>query len=79
MAKALELKVYEKGQIVLPLALREKLRIKGGSRVRVFEYGGIVYLLPERGRRKVSEWEGILPSHPSLSRTLLRFRKKDFA
>ena len=33
------LKVLNKGQIVIPAAIREKYAIKPGNRVQMFEYG----------------------------------------
>ncbi len=77
--KTVALKVYEKGQVVLPLSLREKLRLKKGSRVRAFEYGGVIYLLPMKSPDFLSDAVGVLPPKPSLSKDLLRTRKKAFA
>lgn len=77
--KPLELKVYEKGQVVLPLSLREKLHLKKGSRVRAFEYGGVVYLLPPKKGASVNRLTGLLPSKPSLAKELLKARKRDFS
>lgn len=79
--KTVALKVYEKGQVVLPLAFREKLHLRKGSRVRAFEYGGVIYLLPNRSfsGSLFDEVAGIIPSKPSLSKELLNMRRKDFA
>lgn len=78
--KPVELKVYEKGQVVLPLALRQRLRLIKGSRVRAFEYGGVIYLLPKRSLDEaLAAATGFLPRRPSLAKELLKRRKKDFA
>ena len=79
MSRAVELKVYDKGQVVLPIALREKLHLKKGSRVRAFEADGMIYLLPPRSKAAVLRSSGILPARPALSKRLLKVRTRDFA
>jgi AbrB family looped-hinge helix DNA binding protein len=67
-----------KGQIVIPAKLRKKYRIKPGSKLRILEYGGILYLIPPVAD-PIKAASGFLPEKPSLSKRLLRERKKDFA
>jgi AbrB family looped-hinge helix DNA binding protein len=55
-----EAKMTSKGQITLPKAIRERLGLKKGDRVRfIVDDDGKVRLLP--AKRDVSELMGILP------------------
>jgi AbrB family looped-hinge helix DNA binding protein len=40
-------KVLAKGQIVIPGRLRKKHNIKTGQEIGVFEYDGLIYLVPQ--------------------------------
>ncbi len=53
-------KVLAKGQIVIPARLRKKHHIKPGQEIRVFEYDGLIYLVPPSSD-PVSEALGCLP------------------
>jgi AbrB family looped-hinge helix DNA binding protein len=37
-----------KYQLVLPRAARERLQLRPGMRITVFEKGGVIFLVPER-------------------------------
>ena len=69
-------KVLNKGQIVIPAALRRKYALKPGSKIQVFEYGRLIYLVPATDD-PVGEAKGCLPAGPSLSEELLHERKKE--
>lgn len=71
-------KVLGKGQIVIPAAIRRKYQIRTGSRVQIFEYGSLIYLVPP-SKDPVSDAMGCLPENPSLSGELLEERGRDFA
>lgn len=71
-------KVLGKGQIVIPAAIRKKYKIQSGSRIQIFEYGDLIYLIPP-SEDPVNEALGILPGKPSLARELLDERQKDFS
>lgn len=71
-------KVLGKGQIVIPASIRRKYQIQPGSRVQIFEYGNLIYLIPP-SKDPVSDAIGCLPEHPSLSGELLKERGRDFA
>lgn len=73
-----DLKVYEKGQVVLPLILREKLHLRKGTKARAFEYDGVVYLLGPPSKKAYQKAIGILPKFPSLSKELLKTKKREF-
>ncbi len=69
-------KVLNKGQIVIPAALRKKYAIKPGSKIQLFEYGRLIYLVPAIDD-PVGAAKGCLPAVPSLSDELLLERKKE--
>ncbi len=71
-------KVLAKGQIVLPASIRKKYRIKPGSKINVFEYDNLIYLVPP-SKNPVKASMGCLPESPSLPQELLKDRKKDFS
>ena len=71
-------KVLAKGQVVIPASVRKKYDIHPGSRIHIFEYGNLIYLVPPT-KDPVEQAMGCLPSEPSLSGELLKERKKDFA
>jgi AbrB family looped-hinge helix DNA binding protein len=71
-------RVLAKGQIVIPAALRKRYRIKPGSEVHIFEYGGLIHILPP-SEDPVASAMGSLPAKPSLTEELLEERKKDAA
>jgi AbrB family looped-hinge helix DNA binding protein len=70
-------KTLSKGQIVIPAGIRKRYRIEPGTRIQIMEYGGIIYLVPPV-EDPIRAACGLLPSKPSLSRKLLRERKKEF-
>jgi AbrB family looped-hinge helix DNA binding protein len=70
-------KILSKGQLVIPAALRKKYGIRPGCRVRVFEYGNLIHIVPPL-EDPVSSAMGCLPCAPSLAGELLEERRKDF-
>ncbi len=72
------IKVLGKGQIVIPAEIRKKYKIQPGNRIRIFEYGDLIYLVPP-SEDPVNEAMGLLPGKPSLTRELLDERQKDFS
>ncbi len=71
------LKVSAKGQVVLPARIRKKYGIRPGSRIQLFEYANLIYIVPPC-KDPVKEAMGCLPSKPSLSNQLLKERQRDF-
>jgi AbrB family looped-hinge helix DNA binding protein len=71
-----EAKILGKGQFVIPVKLRKKFGLKPGDAVRVFDYGGIIHVIPKSGNR-VKDAIGILPKKPSLARKLLKDRSRE--
>jgi AbrB family looped-hinge helix DNA binding protein len=71
-------KVLSKGQIVIPVGIRKKYEIKPGSKIQVFEYDNLIYLIPP-STDALRAAMGCLPGRPSLADELLTERQKDFA
>ena len=71
-------KVLSKGQIVIPAGIRKKYEIKPGSKIHVFEYDNLIYLVPP-STDSLRAAMGCLPGRPSLADELLNERQKDFA
>ena len=71
-------KVLAKGQIVIPASIRKKYSIQPGSEIQLFEYGDLIYLVPS-ANDPIKQAMGCLPATPSLSKKLLKERRKDFA
>lgn len=70
------IKVFGKGQIVIPAAIRKKYRIQPGMTIQIFEYGNIIYLVPP-SEDPVQRAMGCLSGQPSLAAELLEDRKRD--
>ena len=69
-------KVLNKGQIVIPAAIRKKYAIKPGNQVQMFEYGRLIYIVPQTDD-PIHDAKGCLPAEPSLSEELLAERKRE--
>ncbi len=71
-------KILAKGQVVIPAKLHKKYRIRPGAKLELLEYGDFIYLIsPVADPIKAAS--GSFPRKPSLTRGLLRDRKKWFA
>lgn len=70
-------KILNKGQLVIPASLRKKFGIRPGCKVRVFEYGNLIHIVPP-SEDPVAGAMGCLPGAPSLAGELLEERRKDF-
>jgi bifunctional DNA-binding transcriptional regulator/antitoxin component of YhaV-PrlF toxin-antitoxin module len=64
------------GWIVIPAELRRKYLIKPGDEIGVVDYGGVLSLVPML-ERPVEEARGILKGRKSLTRALLRERRRE--
>jgi AbrB family looped-hinge helix DNA binding protein len=71
-------KISTKGQVVIPAALRKKHRLNPGASVQIFEYGELICIAPV-SESPVADAYGALPRKPSLTKELLKERRKDFA
>lgn len=71
-----EARVLGKGQLVIPAKIRKKFGIKPGDALKVFEYGGVIHVIP-KSKNPVKDAIGILPRRPSLAKQLLEDRAKE--
>ena len=72
--------VSSKGQMVIPMAIREELGIEPGTRVAVRVEGGRVVLDPETLAakfRKIEQMRGITAGGPSGTDLLLEERRRE--
>jgi AbrB family looped-hinge helix DNA binding protein len=67
-----------KGQIVIPSALRRKLRLKEGAKFSIGERDGAIVLQPV-GNDPIEEGDGMLAGEPSLLEILLADRREEMA
>ncbi len=80
MVERTETRATEKGQIVIPAALRKKYGIKKGTRIQVFEKDDHIILnplTPELVRAKLQKLRGIVKGGPSLTKELEAERARD--
>ncbi len=80
MVEPTETRATEKGQIVIPAALRRKYGIKKGTRIQVFEKNGDIVLNPlsdEAIKARIEKLQGIIKGGPSLTKELEAERARD--
>jgi AbrB family looped-hinge helix DNA binding protein len=70
------LTISSKGWVVIPAPLREKYKLKTGSRVRVVDYGNVLSILPANDD-PIAESIGVLKGKTSLAKALLAEREKE--
>ena len=72
--------VSTKGQVVIPAAIRDELKIEPGTRIAVRLEGGRIILDPETlaaKLRKIKEMRGYTAGGPSMTDELLEDRRKE--
>ena len=80
MVELKETRATEKGQIVIPVALRKKYGIKKGTRIQVFEKDDHIVLnplTPQIIRQKIEKLYGSVKGGPSLTKELEAERARD--
>ncbi len=80
MVERSETRATEKGQIVIPAALRKKYGIKKGTRIQVYEQDDHIILnplSPEVIRAKLDKLQGIVKGGPSMTKELEEERARD--
>jgi AbrB family looped-hinge helix DNA binding protein len=80
MVERTETRATEKGQIVIPAALRKKYGIKKGTRIQVYAQDDHIILsplTPELIRAKLQKLRGIVKGGPSLTKELEAERARD--
>jgi AbrB family looped-hinge helix DNA binding protein len=66
----MNVRLSQKGWVVIPAALREKYGLKPGGRLQVVDYGGVLALIPAAGD-PVEAATGMLKGGGSLTEALL--------
>jgi AbrB family looped-hinge helix DNA binding protein len=80
MVERTETRATEKGQIVIPAALRKKYGIKKGTRIQVYEQNDHIVLnplSPEMIRARLNKLQGIVKGGPSMTKELEEERARD--
>jgi AbrB family looped-hinge helix DNA binding protein len=80
MVERTETRATEKGQIVIPAALRKKYGIKKGTRIQVYEQDDHIVLnplSPEVIRARLDKLQGLVSGGPSLTKELEEERARD--
>jgi len=80
MVERTETRATEKGQIVIPAALRKKYGIKKGTRIQVYAEDDHIILnplTPELIRAKLKKLRGIVKGGPSMTKELEAERARD--
>jgi AbrB family looped-hinge helix DNA binding protein len=80
MVERTETRATEKGQIVIPAALRKKYGIKKGTRIQVYEQDDHIVLnplSPEMIRARLDKLQGIVKGGPSMTKDLEEERARD--
>jgi AbrB family looped-hinge helix DNA binding protein len=80
MVERTETRATEKGQIVIPAALRKKYGIKKGTRIQVYEQDDHIILnplSPEMIRVRLDKLQGIVKGGPSMTKELEEERARD--
>jgi AbrB family looped-hinge helix DNA binding protein len=80
MVERTETRATEKGQIVIPAALRKKFGIKKGTRIQVYEKDDYIILnplSPQLIRQKIEKLYGSAKGGPSLTKELEAERARD--
>jgi AbrB family looped-hinge helix DNA binding protein len=80
MVERMETRATEKGQIVIPVALRRKYGIKKGTRIQVIDKGDQIILNPlsaEVIKAKLEKLQGIVKGGPSMTKELEAERARD--
>ena len=78
--EAIFTKISTKGQVVIPAAIREELKIEPGTRIAVRLEGGRIVLDPETlaaKLRKIKELRGCTAGGPSGTDILLEDRRQE--
>ena len=71
-----EATVSTKGWVVIPAALRRKYDLTPGTRVHVFDYGGVVSLVPVE-HDPVAASAGVVKGKTSLTRAIVKEHEKE--
>ncbi len=72
----MNVKISQKGWVVIPAALREKYALKPGDLMQVVDYGGVLAILPAF-TDPVNQGAGLLKGDDSLAKAILEEHRKE--
>jgi AbrB family looped-hinge helix DNA binding protein len=74
----MNVRLSQKGWIVIPAALRKKYGLKPGANLQVVDYGGVLSIIPAM-RDPIKQGRGLLKDIPSLTEDLLKEHAEELA
>jgi AbrB family looped-hinge helix DNA binding protein len=72
----MNVRLSQKGWVVIPSALRKKYGLKPGATVQVVDYGGVLALVPAL-KNAVKDGAGILRGEDSLTAAIVEEHRKE--
>lgn len=72
----MNVKLSQKGWVVIPASLREKYGLKPGANLQVVDYGGVLAIVPAF-KDPVKEGAGVVKGDDSLTRVAIEEHKRD--
>ena len=72
----MNVRLSQKGWIVIPAAMRAKYGLQPGTNLKVVDYGGMLALVPIL-KNPIDDGAGMLKGESSLTQTLLNERHKE--
>jgi len=72
----MNVRLSQKGWVVIPSALRKKYGLKPGATVQVVDYGGVLALVPAL-KNAVKDGAGILRGEDSLTAAIIEEHRKE--
>ena len=74
----MNVKLSQKGWVVIPAALRKKYGLKPGANLQVVDYGGVLSIVPAL-KNPVIEGAGILKGGDSLTQAVVEEHRRELA
>ncbi|HTX90275.1 MAG TPA: AbrB/MazE/SpoVT family DNA-binding domain-containing protein [Anaerolineales bacterium] len=72
----MNVKLSQKGWVVIPAAMREKYGLKPGANLQVVDYGGVLAIVPAF-KDPVKQGAGMLKGNDSLTQAVVEEHKLD--
>jgi AbrB family looped-hinge helix DNA binding protein len=72
----MNIKLSQKGWVVIPASMRKKYGLKPGANLQVVDYGGVLAIVPAF-KDSVGQGAGILKGNDSLTKVVVEEHKRD--
>ena len=72
----MNVKLSQKGWVVIPASLREKYGLKPGANLQVVDYGGVLVIVPAF-KDPVKQGAGMLKGEDSLTQVVVKEHERD--